>query len=225
MNINDIINETLTEFFNETLNIEEDYPTSFDIDYFKTLQSFNKRALYCEQHLQRISSGSARIVYKIDNEKVLKLAKNKKGLAQNEVEIEYGGDYYLQDVLAKVIDHNENNLWVEMELARKLTKPLFKSIVGVDFDTFADFIRSYYYETNPSKGRHMRSQDFDEETKEYMWENEFTSGILDFIGSYGVPVNDLARMNSYGVVKRDGQDTVVVIDFGLTDDVYDSYYK
>ena len=65
-------------------NMDEAYPTSFNIEEFKQLKSFNQRIQYCEQHLQRISSGSSRIVYKIDDEKVLKLAKNKKGLAQNE---------------------------------------------------------------------------------------------------------------------------------------------
>ena len=41
---------------------------------FKSLPSFAARVRYCNEKLQRISSGSARIVYKIDDEKVLKLA-------------------------------------------------------------------------------------------------------------------------------------------------------
>ena len=60
------------------------YPVSFNMAEFKTLTTFSERIRYCQTRLQRISSGSARIVYKIDNEKVLKLAKNRKGIAQNE---------------------------------------------------------------------------------------------------------------------------------------------
>ena len=67
------------------------YPVSFNMAEFKTLTMFAERIRYCQTRLQRISSGSARIVYKIDNEKVLKLAKSRKGIAQNEAE---GGDYY-----------------------------------------------------------------------------------------------------------------------------------
>ena len=67
------------------------YPVSFNMAEFKMLTTFVERIRYCQTRLQRISSGSARIVYKIDNEKVLKLAKNRKGIAQNEAE---GGDYY-----------------------------------------------------------------------------------------------------------------------------------
>ena len=43
--------------------------------------------------------------------------------------------------------------------------------------------------------------------------------------NYDVPVGDLKRLSTYGVVKRNGQDAVVIIDFGLTRDVYDTYYS
>ena len=58
----------------------EEYPSSWNIEEFANLKSFNQRKNYCEQNLRRISSGSGRIVYQVDNEKVLKLAKNKKVL-------------------------------------------------------------------------------------------------------------------------------------------------
>ena len=65
----------------------------------------------------------------------------------------------------------------------------------------------------------------DQETVEQMWENEFTYGIFDFIGNYGVPVGDLTRLNSYGVVSENGVERVVLIDYGLTHDVYKSFYS
>lgn len=87
-----------------TTPVTEDYPTSFDMDFFKTLPSFNQRIQYCEKYLQRISSGSSRIVYKIDDQKVLKLAKNKKGLAQNETEIDYSSE--LGEIVAKIFEYH-----------------------------------------------------------------------------------------------------------------------
>lgn len=59
------------------------YPVSFNFDEFKSLKSFAQRVRYCDEHLQKLGSGSSRIVYVVDNDKVLKLAKNKKGLAVN----------------------------------------------------------------------------------------------------------------------------------------------
>ena len=49
--------------------------------------------------------------------------------------------------------------------------------------------------------------------------------IFDYIGNYGVPTGDLERTNSYGLVKREGQDKIVLIDYGLTHEVYSSYYS
>ena len=88
--------------------LDEEYPQSFNMEEFKTLKSFNARINYCQENLKRISSGSSRIVYMIDDEKVLKLAKNNKGIAQNEVEISYGGDYTLDRIVAEVYESDEN---------------------------------------------------------------------------------------------------------------------
>jgi hypothetical protein len=160
----------------------------------------------------------------IDSEKVLKLAKNQKGLAQNEVEIQYGNEGYLEDIVAKVYDYDENNLWLEMQLAKKLTKSIFKKITGFNFDDFAAAVYNYGIDSG-NAGRHAQKRNVDKEVVEQMWENEFTYGIFDFIGNYGVPVGDLTRLNSYGVVSENGVERVVLIDYGLTHDVYKSFYS
>lgn len=202
--------------------VGEDYPSSWDIEEFKKLNSFNDRIKYCDTHLKKISSGSSRIVYMIDNEKVLKLAKNKKGLGQNEVEIEYSNYYDISSIVAKVFESDENNLWVEMELARKVTPSIFKSVVGVDFNTYSDAM-TYYYYTNIKPNKYSYTQRKPENMDE-LWNNEFIYSMLDFMGSYDIPVGDLIRLSTYGLVKRDGQDSIVMIDYGLTHDVYASYY-
>ena len=66
--------------------LEEDYPSNFNLEEFSKLTSFNKRIQYCQERLKRISSGSSRIVYMVDDTKVLKIARNQKGLGQNEIE-------------------------------------------------------------------------------------------------------------------------------------------
>lgn len=221
MNINKIIEQEYNKI------LDEDYPSSFDMEYFKTLGSFNKRIKYCEEHLKRIGGGSSRIVYKIDDEKVLKLARNKKGLAQNEVEISQGNDHYLinSGIMAKVFDNHEKYLWVEMEYAQKLKKSDFESIIGIDFEFYSDFILNYWYSNNRKRGGSRFIKNYSEEENEKMWENEFVSSILDYIANYDIIAGDLAKLSTYGIVKRDGKDTVVIIDFGLTGDVYDDYYS
>ena len=201
----------------------EDYPNSFSIDEFKKLNSFASRIRYCEEHLKRISSGSSRIVYKIDDEKVLKLAKNKKGLAQNEVEAEYSQYYDISDITARVFDIDANNLWVEMELARRLKTSDFIKITGFKWKDYVAALHNHGEDAN-GRGRSYKI-DVNPDIVEAMWEDEFVYEMFDFLGTYGIPSGDLKRTSSYGVVKRDGKDTIVMIDYGLTSDVYKSYYS
>jgi hypothetical protein len=111
----------ITESQMKTLIGEMAYPASFNFDEFRQLRTFAERVKYCEQHLKRLSSGSSRIVYIVDDEKVLKLAKNKKGIAQNEVEIRLGTEPYYT-CFANVYEYDENALWVEMEYCQKAKK-------------------------------------------------------------------------------------------------------
>lgn len=203
--------------------IGEDYPSSFSIDEFKHLSTFKERIKYCQQHLKRISSGSGRIVYKIDDEKVLKLAKNKKGIAQIDVEVDYSKERMLKDVVANIFNYHEDYLWVEMELARKLTEKKFLKITGLDWTLFTKVLFNYDIDANNPR-REAYKYNIDPDVKEQVWENEFAVGILDLIGTFHMPAGDLMKLNSYGIVQRNGEDHVILIDYGLTSDVYDSYY-
>lgn len=202
----------------------EDYPQSFNMEEFKKLKSFKDRIAYCNQHLKRISSGSSRVVYMIDNEKVLKLAKNRKGLAQNEVEYDYAEHLNNDPVLAKVFDADtENNTWIEMELAQKLNEAKFKQITGYDWVYFRQEVMNVDHENNKKK----RPFKVPSEISMDMWEDEvFAYQIFNLMIMYPeFKGGDLAKINSYGIVKRNGVDTIVLIDFGLTNNVWDSYYS
>jgi len=215
---------TLIREFVQEVELLEDYPASFDMEVFKSLKSHAGRNRYAQEHLQRLSSGSSRIVYKIDEEKVLKLAKNDKGVAQNEVEIEYGQYNDIKDIVAKIFDYDEqNNLWVEMELARKVKASDFKNIVGYNFEDIKTAIHNVGVDSGNL--RRVAKYEMSQELADDMWENEFMYELFGFIGNYAVPVGDLMRLSSYGIVKRDGQDTIVLIDYGLTHEVYSSYYS
>jgi len=56
-------------------------------------------------------------------------------------------------------------------------------------------------------------------------ENEFVGAIAEFMENIDAPAGDFGRLNSYGIVERGGQDDIVLIDFGLTNDVYQTYYS
>jgi hypothetical protein len=210
MKLSDIINEEINEMA---------YPASFSMEAFKNARSFAAKAKYCAERLQRISSGSGRIIYKIDEEKVLKLAKNPKGIAQNEME----SDQYVQqqygDIVTKCFEWDDtDNYWVEMELAQKMTAREFQRIVGVPLNG-ENSLEVWLIQTFKNTTHKVSP-----EVNEFLGESEFGSSLQDFIGSYGMQMYDLFRLSSWGKVKRDGKDAAVIVDFGLSEGVWKDHY-
>lgn len=208
--------------FQELLQ-EMAYPKSFNLDELKSLKSFKKRVEYANTHLPRkIASGSARTIFQIDDEKVLKLAHNNKGYHQNEVE----EDFYLQgfDIIAKVYDFDqENHTYLEMELAKKVTKKRFKQLVGISLEDVWNYLYNLKIQYNL---RGVSKYDRVKEIPEDIEENVFVQELKDIVLSYDMMVpGDFGRESTYGEVIRDGKPAIVIVDFGLTNSVYDDFYK
>lgn len=224
-----VVDEALDELYKDIpqTSIEEmAYPSSFNMEEFKSLSTFKSRIQYCQSRLVRIAAGSSRIAYRVDNEKVLKLAMNTKGLAQNEAE---GGDYYIQtlDIFAKVFDVDEKFRWIEMESAIKAKPSDFKRLTGYDFNFICGFIDYVYTWYSPI--RKYRDDSLDEKYKEisndsYNYGTIF-GDLIDYMTNFQIKgVGDLKRISSWGIVIRDGEETLVLIDFGLNNQVGEKYY-
>lgn len=206
------------------------YPTAFNMDTFKSINSFRGRIQYCVDKLEgSLGRGSSRRVFKIDNEKVLKLAMNKKGIAQNEAEC----DWFLQKIglFAKVYDYDENYRWVEMQLARKAKPSDFKTFFGYDFNVicaYIEYVHSLYSRRNPWFSRDTRYDDLFAEIEE---SEDYQNGDSVFYMLYEYMANtqlqaygDLKRISSWGIVSENGQESLVIIDYGLNDDVAQEFY-
>jgi len=185
-------------------------------------RSFAGKKRLADQYLTRIGSGSGRVVYDIDGEKVLKLALNRKGVAQNEAEA--GAGYYrdTQHVVTEIFDNAEDDTWLIAEKAKKVTEKRIKELTGIpSLNDLFYFLRNTIDRNN---GRKVYFK-LDPETEEFFWENEFSSGLIDFVVNYGQTVGDMGRPSSYGEVLRDGEPTIVLTDYGLNDEVYDTHYS
>ena len=215
-------------FLREDLE-EMAYPDSWDWNTFKSLSSFAARIRYCTQHLNRIASGSSRIAFRIDEDKVLKLAKNVKGRLQNEAEYRLWIDPYMdQDFLARVFEYEEDGEWIEMELVTKAKPSDFKKEFGIsiqDMDTFQrrltqDFSsRTMVFSFTSKVYDKWHSGELEEDNEKLF---EFLNSVQEMIGSYNYSIGDLGRISSYGVTK-DGR--IVIIDYGLTNEVFASHYS
>ena len=210
-------------------NIEEmAYPAAFNMETFKAIGSFRERIRYCVQKLGKsIGTGSSRRVFPIDNEKVLKLAINEKGIAQNEAEC----DWFLQKIglFAKVYEYDEEYRWVEMQLARKAKSSDFKKFFGYNFSAicaYVDYVHEMY--SRPSPFFH-RSTYYDDIFHQIENSDEYYDTVFYMLYEYMAntqleAIGDLKRLSSWGVVSENGQESLVIIDYGLTNDVAQDYY-
>lgn len=212
------ISRTENEEVSESDLGEMAYPESFNMNTFKSIKSFKGRVDYCKMHLKRIGEGSSRMVFKIDDEKVLKLAKNRKGIGQNEVETDMGYNENYFTCIAKVFDYDENYLFVEMESAKKCSHNDFKRITGYDFNTHIKFLLA---EENNELNKKF-SQEFIDEAYE---NNSIMTEVIELLHNWDLPVGDYTRISSYGIVTRNGKEIVVVVDYGLNKEIQKTFYS
>lgn len=214
--------------FNAILN-EMAYPVNFNMEEMMRLPSYAARVRYCQERLKKIGAGSSRIVFAVDDEKVLKVAKNKKGIAQNQEE-SHGWLQNYYDCFAKVYEASDDGIFLEMQAARRAKPSDFKRITGYDFGIFCDYVDYVHswYSRYPYLSYHGRyKQLFTSEQFENDLENY---NIFYYVQSYLCDtelesVGDIKRISSWGVVKEDGEEKLVMIDFGLSDEVMNTYYK
>lgn len=209
----------LTKLLLELAN-KEDLEDLERIDRERIVYAQLKRK--ADDKFTKISSGSARQVYEYKDNMVIKVAYNEKGITQNELECNIGRDTYAQIMVAKVFYCAENYSFIISEKAEKLIKSKFRDITGIDWDDFTDFVFAFGMYHKGSK-RYIETIDPDLNTNNYEFLYDFEQFVLnyDMIGG----INDLDRISSYGVVTRDNEEHIVIIDYGLNQMIFDEYYK
>ncbi len=200
---------------------EADFPEGFDIQEFKHLSSFKKRVAYAKSHLERIAAGSGRVVFVADPDTVVKIALNKKGQAQNEVEDDISNMGY--DIVAKVKDADSDGyLYLEVERAQKAKKSDWKNITGWSFGDWMAVFSNYM---NESRGRRGAARELVPDDYEDIEETNLFSEIIVLIADYDLPVGDFFKISSWGIVNRDDGDKLVLVDYGLSKNVLQNYYQ
>lgn len=218
----EMLDETADRLAGESVVDEDavalsDYPEGFSLEDLKEMTP-PKAAKYAQQHLQKLGKGSSRIALAVDTNKVLKVALNAKGIAQNEVEADVGRHY---DCVTQVFDADySGNTWIEVERARKARADDFKRLTGMTFKQLSEIIwythqrRATKYNGTPPPAPAV-----------YDPENPLVACVTDMMVNYDMPAGDLMRPSHWGVVKRMDGEHIVLIDFGLTNKVYDEHYS
>lgn len=220
----------MTKLFQSNLALlsEMAYPANFSLEVFSKLHTFKERIAYCKSRLKQLGVGSSRIAFQVDDTKVLKIAKNRKGIAQNEHESEFGRNNY--GCFAELFNYDDKGYtWIEIELARRAKAQDFKKFFGVTLDFLSDileYIYSKYHSTMFYKPSEKVKKYIEDEI--YSEHNMPLYELYTYVSDYQpdmATLNDWKAISNWGVVNRNGKEKLVIIDDGFNENVYNKFYK
>lgn len=233
-NLQDILNDSI---FNYNVN-------RFSVDVLKTMdwKDGNEIIQYCENcNLYKVGEGASRIVYQISDEQVLKIEKNNRFGSRNQNEQEVSTFRTLNDemkqLVPNIIDYDKNHLkplWIIAEQVLPAKYADFQKILGFDFGSYES-----------SEDIRQMKQDLQDYSKyDGKTVNRFSFNLMDFLESYGnnddfemyfdqiknnqwlkdlymllnhnvVSYWELENINNWGLVKRNGEPKLIVLDIGI----------
>lgn len=206
--------------------IKEAALDSFSLQQLASIPSYAGRLKYCKEQLGNpIGSGSSRTVFQIDDEKVLKLAKNQKGIAQNEKENEVSR-YYSADLFPEVYENAEDFSFLVSDFVLPAKPQDFVRILGLKWDEYVAFVKRLYlnYASNRQAWGVHGAMD-KERASELLENNEWLYDLQNYMGDYGLPYGDLIRIANYGLTNKGGETMLVILDSGLDEEIFNNYYS
>lgn len=201
-------------------------PTDWDKNKFNNRTSFAKQLAYAKERANQIGAGSSRVAFEIPFEgrkTVLKIAKNGKGLAQNEHEAQMMNDYYLKDlnIVIPMIDYDEESnapTWIHMEFASKAKDSDFVKVCGLKLKEVIQFVE---FATGREKPYNPELQNWYRETSDRLEDNGFIDAMINLVGNYDLPIDDFERLANWGVYRG----RPVIVDIGINNEVWSNHYS
>lgn len=197
---------------------ESPLPDDWDGGMYNERISFAQRIKYAQERAKKLGSGSSRVAFVIPyqgRDTVLKIAKNSKGMAQNEAEVSVLDDYYLRDlgIFIPMIDYDESNskpTWIHTEMADKARAGDFVKACGGSLDDLIAFAHHYCGKKYHGSGDYRKVDE----------ESHLAQAMGDYLGNFDADFGDYTRLANWGIYKG----SPVIIDAGYNADVRDLYF-
>jgi hypothetical protein len=221
---------------------EAPLPADWDPNQMALRKPFKDRMAYVRSMSPKLGHGSSREVRIVNYEgrpTALKVAKNLRGLAQNEEEIKILDDGYLGrlPIVIPLIDYDKENrrpVWVQTEVASKVNAQTLKDLLRTPNmwmltdtvevllgkskkyrpNTTVDSLKEFYFNPKTWDGR---------QPTEDMYEifMDYVTDIATIVDSSNIELADLQDPGNWGQFHG----KPVILDLGLTNDVWQKYYK
>ncbi len=178
----------------------------FSLQKFKSLPNSEIMIQYANQYLDKLGEGSSRIAFLLSSKYVLKVALNKKGLAQNKAELEVFTNPTSKNVVAKIYGSDDASQWVIADLVRPVKSPEeFEQLSGQDWEDFVKYVGPAIKEPERVPDSHKWLKAVAITARE----NNLLRGDLEEIDHWG----------------RTPDGRCVLLDYGFTHEVWASHYS
>jgi hypothetical protein len=225
------------EFLKDADLQEMPLPADWDPEKMNLRQTFKDRLKYALDRAKRLGGGSSRVAMTIDYEgrpTALKVAKNAKGLAQNEAEIEILEDGYAGNlpIVIPLVDYDKANkrpVWLQTEIAKKVRgDTLQKMLHTPSMWLLINQARNIIGKRNPHDMDNKKIKEYYFETHNNLWQpteegwnifSEYAGELADLASSTIIELGDLQNPANWGVYNN----RPVVLDLGFTEETAPLY--
>jgi hypothetical protein len=188
------------------------YPAGFSMETLLSFSSYSDRIKYANKNLEYINHGSSRTVFGVDEKKVLKVARDDRGLAQNGAEVRFSKKQI--PICARVFKWADDNSFIEMERAEPIDDmAIFEYGTGItSMSLFHEYLGELSYREDKVNIKGFTDNPWVQELVKFAKDNK-----------YELP-GDFTTLSAYGIVHRKEGWRVVIIDYGFTPSVHNDYY-
>lgn len=200
-------------------------PDKWDEQTLNQKNTLKHKMDFFKSQALKIGTGSSRVAFIVNHDgrpAVIKVAKNVKGLQQNEQEVLLMSDYYMESlgILIPMIDYDRENLqpyWIMTEYAEKAKSIDFTNEFGTS--DVRRIILCVQSQINSNIEKQLPHACHNIKTDSEVYES-----LFNLIGNYDnsqFTVEDFYSISNWG--KYNGK--LVIIDIGLTPHIYNKYYR
>jgi hypothetical protein len=201
------------------------------------------RLMYFNKKYKLLGTGSARRVYAVSSKKVLKLALDVKGIAQNRTEVNIFTNPKTKPIVARIFDTASDYTWIVSEAVQEMTPERFRATTGISKELFKFLVfeleteqapvvienfrdklnrqADYFKEKGDLEAAQKAEESAARQIKALTDNIVILDGVHQLMTSYSLLPGDLWKSHHWGKAP-DGR--VVNLDYGFTDDIQFRYY-
>lgn len=194
----------------------------FSFEELENCESYLEKIDYAKQHLELLGEGISRNVFVLDEKRVIKFAKNEDGIFENNVEKNYSDSNW--ERLARVLEYDEDFMWVVCEKSSPITEESFEQMTGINMDDFYNhlymhrMIKMMPSGDSPPSGYDLNL--FIETKLKDAEKNKLSKEINQKSDELGFFTGDIPRLDNLGIMERNGKPEIVIVDYGAFDNKF-----